>query len=78
MIDLSPTQRSEKQSNSVQNLAIFVFLFFFFFAASKKVVATTETLNLSLSSIIGDLTLVARCKLSVCPSLSANFGAGVK
>ena len=64
MIDLSPTQRSEKQSNSVQNLAIFVFfsvfflsffVFFFcfcFFAASKKAVATTETLNLSLSSLL--------------------------
>ena len=53
MIDLSPTQRSEKQSNSVQNLAIFVFFFvFFFFAASKKAVATTETLNLSLSSLL--------------------------
>lgn len=29
MIDLSPTQRSEKQSNSVQNLAIFVLFLFF-------------------------------------------------
>ena len=52
MIDLSPTQRSEKQSNSVQNLAIFVLFCIFFFAASKKVVATTETLNLSLSSLL--------------------------
>lgn len=67
VIDLSPTQRSEKQSNSVQNLAIFVL--FCFFAASKKVVAMTETLNLSLSSIFGDLTLAARFKLGVCPSL---------
>ena len=52
MIDLSPTQRSEKQSNSVQNLAIFVLFYYFFFAASKKAVATTETLNLSLSSLL--------------------------
>ena len=53
MTDLSPTQRSEEQSNSVQNLAIFVlFCIFFFFAASKKVVATAETLNLSLSSLL--------------------------
>ena len=52
MIDLSPTQRSEKQSNSVQNLAIFVLFCFVFFAASKKAVATTETLNLSLSSLL--------------------------
>ena len=52
MIDLSPTQRSEKQRNSVQNLAIFVLFFVFVFAASKKAVATTETLNLSLSSLL--------------------------
>ena len=69
MIDLSPTQRSEKQSNSVQNLAIFVLLcFVFFFCGLKEGGGDDRNAESFAKFTFGDLTLVARFKLGVCPS----------
>lgn len=67
MIDLSPTQRSEKQSNSVQNLAIFV-LFCIFFCGLKEGGGDDRSAESFAKFTFGDLTLVARFKLGVCPS----------
>ena len=75
MIDLSPTQRSEKQSNSVQNLAIFVFVFFFFFCGLKEGGGDDRNAESFAKFTFGDLTPVARFKRGVCPSRSEN---GVK
>ena len=74
MIDLSPTQRSEKQSNSVQNLAIFV-LFVFFFCGLKEGGGDDRNAESFAKFTFGDLTPVARFKLGVCPSRSET---GVK
>lgn len=67
MIDLSPTQRSEKKSNSVQNLAIFV-LFCIFFCGLKEGGGDDRNAESFAKFTFGDLTLVARFKLGVCPS----------
>ena len=75
MIDLSPTQRSEKQSNSVQNLAIFVFFCFFFFCGLKEGGGDDRNAESFAKFTFGDLTPVARFKLGVCPSRSET---GVK
>ena len=75
MIDLSPTQRSEKQSNSVQNLAIFVFFLFFFFCGLKEGGGDDRNAESFAKFTFGDLTPVARFKLGVCPSRSET---GVK
>lgn len=69
MNDLSPTQRSEKQSNSVQNLAIFV-LFCIFFCGLKEGGGDERNAESFAKFTFGDLTLVARFKLGVCPSRS--------
>ena len=74
MIDSSPTQRSEKQSNSVQNLAIFV-LFCFVFCGLKEGGGDDRNAESFAKFTFGDLTLVARFKLGVCPSRSET---GVK
>ena len=75
MIDLSPTQRSERQSNSVQNLAIFVFFVFFFFLGLQKGGGDDRNAEFFAKFTFGDLTPVARFKLGVCPSRSET---GVK
>ena len=75
MIDLSPTQRSEKQSNSVQNLAIFVLLLLFFFCGLKEGGGDDRNAESFAKFTFGDLTPVARFKLGVCPSRSET---GVK
>ena len=75
MIDLSPTQRSEKQSNSVQNLAIFVLFVFFFFCGLKEGGGDDRNAESFAKFTFGDLTPVARFKLGVCPSRSET---GVK
>lgn len=75
MIDLSPTQRSEKQSNSVQNLAIFVLFCIFFFCGLKEGGGDDRNAESFAKFTFGDLTLVARFKLGVCPSRSET---GVK
>ena len=75
MIDLSPTQRSEKQSNSVQNLAIFVLFVCFFFCGLKEGGGDDRNAESFAKFTFGDLTPVARFKLGVCPSRSET---GVK
>ena len=74
MNDLSPTQRSEKQSNSVQNLAIFV-LFCIFFCGLKEGGGDERNAESFAKFTFGDLTVVARFKRGVCPSRSET---GVK